>query len=371
MLTFGLSLAPGRGRAARDITPASVPGLVAWYDAFDQTTLFQSSFGGDAVSSTGAPIGTALPGNRREPELSGALSFPDLVWTDNGDGSYTRDNDSGFSAFYLNTGLSASYFIGKLIRVSFDYTLEADSPSRILVYRRGQSDLGNESFAVGAFGTSGRYDGYIRVVGPSDRPVWIDSNGGRYTIRNFRLREVVGQVLMQTTAAARPTYGDNGSHRWIAGNGVDDVLQLAEPVQYQTLIMVLSHAVVQAAVVALAGAPDTPSPVHYVHIIDRTTVSLDGGGAGVTGRWRINTGPWSEAAENPSIAGANLLDTAPFLLAAELSTPQSFKNLLHFNNGSTVRYGNVRIYGAAFYDRILTDAEHALVYRYMAGKAGL
>lgn len=369
MLAFGLSLAPGRGRAARDITPASVPGLVAWYDAFDQTTLFQSSFGGDAVSSNGAPIGTALPGNRREPELSGALTFPDLVWTDNGDGSYTRDNDSGFSAFYLNTGLSASYFIGKLIRVSFDYTLEADSPSRILVYRRGQSDLGNESFAVGAFGTSGRYDGYIRVVGPSDRPVWIDSNGGRYTIRNFRLREVAGHVLMQTTAAARPTYGDNGSHRWIAGDGVDDVLQLAEPVQYQTLIMVLSHAVVQAAVVALVGAV-AGGGTHYVHIADATTLSLDGGTM-KTGRWKQNDGPWTSKERNPVAPGRDLLSRTPYVLSAELEEPQEFRNLLHFENGSTVRYGNVRIYGAAFYDRILTDAEHALVYRYMAGKAGL
>ena len=359
-------------------TPASLPGLVAWYDVSDLSTLFTTSTGTTQVAAADDPVGfvgdksqgfvTGLekvenPGNPFSTTNGWAASDSTLSVVDGwlrvtNTGSFGRARES-FSV------VQGDWFVA-------EYRVRP--VGSVLANVRIGSTLGGTDY----YNTSHSSDtGLVSVKfrASSSATVFLEVNsisgvGEEVEFLFFSTKELPGNHLTQSTATARPLYKD-GDGQYLWGDGIDDIIHsglFTAVSQPNTLVFGFQFRATPNSVLHAVSGDGTTARHDFIH-----------GNAGQAD-WRISSGT--------TVAGGSL-DTGKHVVAIEFNSPNSrlfidgIEIISSADTGSNaltritllgILGGSVsasNIWQYAAYNRLLTTAEREQVEAFVAGKNGV
>lgn len=218
------------GALGRQSTPVSLttlvlstPGIVAAFDPFSFSTLFQDEHG---TTPVGVGDYTRLLADSRQlkgPEtaLPEKAAFNPGAWTyDAASNSYTK---SAMVWAALRWSVDTPY-VGRWMRLTMDVETTAGT---LNVYRRNAEGTGNE--VVGSISDNRSFSCtvYLVAADPLGSTLRLDSDNWTGTVKNVRLAELVGYPAIANSASQRPRLieGDPGE-RWLDYDGLDDRLAL-------------------------------------------------------------------------------------------------------------------------------------------------
>ena len=183
-------------------------------DPSDLSTMFQDTAGTTPVTSSGDPVGLVLDksqGLELGENLFLAGPMFSSPWTDNGDGSYTKQ--AGLNGSFDVQGLSSGDFAEIRLTIT-------GSGGEALNLFDGDNQL------LVTFSGDGSHRAFFRAEG-SARATFFNLNKTSFggTISNLSLRTVKGNHLTAPSGSSRPTYQTDGTSSWLEFDGVDDQLE--------------------------------------------------------------------------------------------------------------------------------------------------
>jgi len=210
---------------------AGLPGLLAWYDPSDLSTLFQDAAGTTPVTSAGDPVGLMLDKSQGLARGADLWSRADVavgtIWVESG-GVWTKGS-TGNATLGLTTLSADSWY-------EWTFTIDA-STGNLNVWRRNQADTANEQAAF-ALGT-GTHTVIVKsgpVANGEGHYLWLDGSAFTGTFSSLAIREVPGNHLTAPSDAARPVYQTDGVRHWLEFDGVDDEMATAAALPFSTTV---------------------------------------------------------------------------------------------------------------------------------------
>jgi len=351
---------------------AGLPGLLAWYDPSDLSTLFQDAMGTIPVTSAGDPVGLML--DKSQGLAAGVeIADPDTVhmttpgdWViDAATGTFERVAGSGFSELWWDVTP------GKFYVVAFSVQTTA-STARLI--RKNAEDTSNQSILSDV--TNGSFTARFKVFDTTTDRIVFTGNAWRGTISDISIRELPGHHLTAPFDAARPTYQTGGGLHWLESDGIDDYMT-GGPVHGAErtigLAVQLPGDATEAAIVYggrsatdlrsyIGLAPSVPElrgAVGEQFQIGGMTVPLG------TGHSVVLSYDGSETSigldDGPVVTGAQSGSTTP--------GAEAYLGALN-NNGSPLQHFYGRFYGGVDLDRVVTAQERAFLNTWLMRQAG-
>lgn len=381
-----LSQALHRKYSVDGYNPTDVPGLVAWYDPSDISTMFQSDGAGQAdVASAGDPIGLMLDksqGLAKTSYTGVSVDYLPTGFTDEGDGVYGAAPVTDWAS--IEPSFTDDVQAGEVYRIEADVVLNSGF---MRAYRRNEADTGNDVVLTAT--TSGTLSATAVVYRPkteflSGVALWLASNDFDGTVSNVRCYKIAGNHLYQDASAARPVYQTDGTLPYLIGDNVDDFLAADSR-------MGLS-ADPDLTVVGGLRPLDGGEAVQRIFQLgvgtNEGTLAVTVGGSGIS--WRHNNGArvfsiptggedivlsYGRSAGDTygeSLAWKNGEEETQTSVAGATETPTdtSERTLLMGRDGGTNLFHG-RLYSIAVFNRVLSDAERQAVEAYMARQAGI
>jgi hypothetical protein len=195
------------------------PGV--WYDPSDLATLFQDTAGTTPVTTPGQTVALMLDKSK------GLTLGPELVTNGTFDTAdvWSLPAGSQISGGVLSVSTAvAGEIVGQAIEITAGKTYQItytviSTNGQILVPRLSSNSASSAPVTT----TTGTFTALVLAVSNTDRFAFnVGGTGITCTIDNISVKELPGNHATQPTAAARPTYQNDGTYHWLSFDGVDD-----------------------------------------------------------------------------------------------------------------------------------------------------
>lgn len=255
-------------------TIADMPGVIAFMDASDQTSVYDGLSGENGVADANDPVGVWIGreghGGRTVADIlagqgnlwTGA-STVGANWTDNGDGSYTKAPGTA-----ANISEDVGLELNAYYTVSFDWVRASGQ-----LYIRMGTTTNDVTISSGL---SGHYFGILPASGVGDFALRTNS-AGEFTVSNIAVSKVLTSVFTPPATGSQPSWLSTGA---LGLDGVDDGFEITPALTGVEFAM--------AAVKVASGAADYATLTAYANNNDTNSIRID---LAASNAWRAPGGP--------------------------------------------------------------------------------